>query len=196
MTKKTSLVFMAALLLTVNNQCTKAQFCENKALCDLFSKTILPVAGILLGVNLTIVSTVYNVAASNVDCTGDAGLSKSDFDVEFRNDASSPWQIVQNVSDQVLQVGALIADGNPDNSDVNLIFNMPGQYRFRTASDHDFEVPERDDNNNGSCAGCRVDVSSSNNVSYSEILTVYENPNITYNPSKPPVEIVNITKRK
>lgn len=187
-TKITPVLLLSFFLITTP-RCTLEQFCENKALCDLFSNTVLPVTGVLLGVDLTVVSLVYNAATANVDCTEDAGASKSGFDVEYRVNSSSPWETISNV---VLQVGSLIADSDPDQKEVTMNFNEPGDYRFKTDADNPEEIEERDEENNGSCAGCRPAAGSNNNVSYSEILTVYENPEIPYDPSKPQVVIVSI----
>jgi hypothetical protein len=188
-------LFVIAFLIT-NFQCTKEQFCKNKALCDLFSNTILPTVGVLVGIDLTIVSAVYNSAASNVDCTEDAANSNSSFEVDYRVDANVTWKAIQNVSNQVLKVESLVAGGNPYKTGVKLLFNQAGQYRFKTGADYDLKVKEREETNNGSCAGCLLIMPPSNNVSYSEILTVYENPNRKFDPSKPQVEILSIKEIK
>ena len=192
--KKSNTYFFIFLLITSSFGCTKEQFCNNKDLCDLLSNTILPATGVILGVNLSVVSSVYNVAAANVDCTEDAEASNSEFGVEFRTDGSQSWQVIQDVSNQVLQVNSLVAGSDSDDTEVTMNFNMPGQYRFKTAADYDLKVEERAEDNNGSCAGCMPIVSDGNNVSYSEVLTVYENPDIPIDYSKPMVEIVSIKK--
>jgi hypothetical protein len=195
MTRRVSTIFMVALLLTTNIRCTTEEFCQNKDLCDLISNTILPIAGIALGVDLTIVSAVYNAATGNIECgTEDAPASKSNFDVEFRASPSSPWEIILDVSNQSLSVDPLVAGPTQDKTEITLQFNEPGEYRFKTEADYPLEVEERNEDNNGSCAGCRPSASQSNNISYSEILTVYPNPDIPYDPSKPQVVIKSIVK--
>lgn len=187
-------IIFLLLICVINVSCTKDDFCNNKSLCDLLSNTILPAAGVLIGVDLSIVSSVYNVAASTADCTEDASASRSLFDVEYRLDEGQPWGIVSNASNQVLNVNSLSAGSAADENQVLLNFNQAGQYRFRTEADYELKIDERDDSNNGSCAGCRVELNAGNNISYSEVLTVYENPNIKIDPAKPQVEIVSIKK--
>lgn len=190
--KKSTAFLLLLLLIVLNFSCKKEELPKREALCDLLSATLLPAAGVLIDVDISIVSSVYNLPDLSVDCTGDAGASNSNFGVEFREDENQDWQVIEDVSNQILLVPSLVAGAAGHDIEVTMNFNMPGQYRFQTATDYDFKVEERDEVNNGSCVGCLLIGVSGNNVSYSEVLTVYENPNIPIDYSKPMVEIVSI----
>lgn len=187
------IMLLSVLLMTANLQC-KDVLCKVLNLCDLASNIILPVSGILLGTNLGVVNEVLNIIEDSVDCTEEADPSESDFDVEYRANASSPWQIIPVASDKVIQVGSIVA-GQREKDQLTYLFNLAGQYRFLTNADYNTKVEERSEGNNGYTTGKGVHPNG-NNFAVSEILTVYPNPDIPYDPTKPAVELIGIKKIK
>jgi len=192
MRKLLSTILIGAALLT-NVQCTKDQLCAIKAICDLISKTAIATGQIKVGTVAAIGSIVLNIAAPDSDCTDDAPSSQSSFGAIFRESVNQPWQVVADLSQVYLDIRALKADGAEDSKVLELLINQAGQYRFLTIANHDFRFDERDLLNNESCEGCLIIGSiPSNNISYSEILTVIPDPEFELHAGTPQILIVNI----
>jgi hypothetical protein len=193
MMKKVKIFTLLGILAFSNFSCEKSEVCKTLAICDLASKIVVPVAGILLGQDLSIVNTVLNIVDSAVDCgTEDAAQSNSEFKPFYRVDANSPWEAVQtNDPDKGIITVAALKAGTEKSQDRKYKFNKAGQYQFRTLADYDTKVNERDENNNKFTAG-KSAKQNGNNEFVSEIITVFENPNIPYDPTKPALEVLEI----
>lgn len=191
---KTFKIFIFSLFLISSFKCKKEDICKALEICDLASNILLPATGLVVGQSLGIVNAVFNVVAESIECTEDAAPSQSDFDIEFRADATQPWQIVPDASNNVIEVNSIGA-GSEQKNELSFKFNVPGQYRCLTNADYNLKVPERDESNNNATAGGLVypgNSKNSNNRYVSEIITVSNPDNIPIDPNVPKVELIYI----
>jgi subtilase family serine protease len=191
--KKISFKLFIGLFIFGNLSCTKEELCKALSICDLASKIVVPVASIALGQDLSVINTILNIADANSNCgTEQAPTSESDFYPYYRKDANSAWQQLTDPNNNVISVPVIPASAEKSQSR-KYLFNASGQYQFRTSADYNTKVSERDENNNKfDLTAGKVAYSPSNNEYVSEIITVSENPNIPYDPSKPKIELLEV----
>ena len=191
--KKFSFKLFVVLFIFGNLSCTKEELCKTLAICDLASKIVVPVASIALGTDLSVVNTILNIADANSNCgTEQAPVSESEFYPYYRKDASSPWQQLTDPNSNVISVPVIPAS-TEKSQNRKYLFNSAGQYQFRTSADYNTKVSERDENNNKfDLTAGKVAYVAPNNEFVSEIITVSENPNIPYDPSKPKIELLEV----
>lgn len=183
---------LSGLLVFVNLSCSKDELCKSLAICDLASKIVIPAATIVVGTDLSVVGTLLNIAASNVDCTSNAAASESDFYPYFRENENSPWQQLTDPNNNIISFPSLAA-GTEKSQQRTYLFNSPGQYQFRKNADYNEKVEEREESNNGfELTGGKIAAPSNNNIYVSEIITVLPDPDRSYDPSKPKIELLEV----
>jgi len=190
--KRVFTILFVGYFLFGNLSCTKDELCKALAICDLSSKIVIPVVSIIVGTDLSVLGSLLNIAASNVDCTESAAASESDFYPYYRADENSAWKQETDSNGNIISFPSLAA-GAEKTQQRTYSINAPGQYQFRKNADYNSKVEERDETNNGFVlTGGRVIAPAKNNEYVSEIITVHPDPNRPYDPSKPKIELLEV----
>ncbi len=190
--KKIVLILILPLL---GINCSKEEICNILEQADLISEIAIPVTTVFAGQTGSAVNKVINSAYVAFDCenvsTESAPPSISQFEIYYRENEDSNWEVLPDYANLILQIQELVA-GEPDEQEVGYTFHRPGKYQWRTSADFSEIIEERDEGNNYSEVSALV--SSSNNIAYSEVLTVLPDPSIEVDLTKPYVEIISIKR--
>lgn len=164
------------LLIFCFSGCTIDQFCEKKELCDLGAK-FLPIIGAGLGVDISIISEVYNAIKSEIECTETAGTSTSEYVLE-KLDGSGIFRPYDGMPDPGYKSLGSIEPNKKIVKEYSVRFNDPGMYRWVLRADYNDRVNERDElNNSGKDEGNVGRLLPSNNITYSDTIVILDDPN-------------------
>lgn len=197
--KYKSIIILIALSAFLQASCTKEQLCNFLADADLLSDIDLPVNSIIIGEVASAVNIVSNLAAEVIDCentsTKDAPESNSLFNILYRENENSEWELIPEYKDLLLLIQSL-TENEKDSLEISYLFSQAGQYKWSTFADIKEEVIERDEENNEfSIEGRSVlNTKMRNNYFESEILTVKPKFGLTKIKDAPQVKIIAINR--